>query len=199
MESFMGSSKTLNFTKRAACDLCNGAGGDRDTCVDCGGQGFQVRQMGSNFFSQVIRTQCPSCGGAGFKIKNPCSKCNGRGANIMMDTVTIDLPKGIDEGHFLRLSQRGDFTQGIYGDLVIRVRLQQDEHFEKIGNDLIYNHYFNYEELRLDSFEIPHPEGKLSVKMPDEFNSNRPLRIKGKGFLNQGDLFIKTHVKFKKN
>jgi molecular chaperone DnaJ len=199
IESFLGVSKTINFIKKVACDLCKGNGGDRIICSDCGGQGFQVRQMGSDFFSQMIRTQCNTCRGLGFKIKNPCSKCASSMVNNVMDSITVDLPKGIDEGHFLRLSERGDFQQGIYGDLVIRIRLEPHDKFEKVGNDLIYNHYFDYDSLKSENFEVPHPDGKISIKMPDEFNSTRPLRVKGKGFLNQGDMFIKTHVKFSKS
>jgi molecular chaperone DnaJ len=198
IESYNGVTKTLNYTKINSCDFCQGSGGDRETCNDCNGQGFHVRQMGSDFFSQVIRTQCPSCNGMGSKVKNPCVKCNGSGRNISMETINVELPKGIDEGHFLRLSNKGDFIQGIQGDLVVRVRLSQDDQFEKIGNDLIYTHYFDYESLKLENFEVPHPNGKISIKMPEEFNSTRPLRLKGKGFLNQGDMFVKTHVRFKK-
>ena len=54
--------------------------------------------------------------------------------------------------------------------------------FEKFGDDLIYNKYFTMDELKEDSFIIPHPNGDLSVKFPPVFDSSVPLRVKSKGF-----------------
>jgi DnaJ-class molecular chaperone len=52
----------------------------------------------------------------------------------------------------------------------------------------------------LDSFEIPHPDGKLAIKMPDEFDTTKPLRLKSKGFRNNGlgDMYVRLNVRFKK-
>jgi molecular chaperone DnaJ len=196
IESFLGTRKSINFGKKVHCDLCNGSGGDRVTCNDCSGQGFQTRMMGSDFFSQMIRTQCQGCGGAGSKIKTPCTKCNGHGFGNIIDSIVVDLPQGVDDGSFLRISQKGDFNRGLYGDLVIRVILRKDDKFEKSGNDLIYNYYFSYEELLNESIEIDHPQGKLLVKIPSDFNTIKPLRLKGKGFLGEGDMYVRMYVKF---
>lgn len=198
-ESFLGVRKTITYSKKVHCDLCNGIGGDRITCSDCGGQGFQTKMMGSDFFRQLFRAQCNSCGGSGQKLKTACTKCNGHATSDMIDTITLDLPQSLDDGSFLRISGQGDFIQGMYGDLVVRIRLNNDEKYEKSGNDLIYNHYLDYKSLLEDSIDVQHPNGKLIVKIPSDFNSNRPLRIKGKGFAGQGDMYIKLHVKFNRD
>jgi hypothetical protein len=39
----------------------------------------------------------------------------------------------------------------------------------------------------------------MSIKLPEEFDTEKPLRVKSKGFNNTGDLFVKLHVKFKRN
>jgi hypothetical protein len=72
--------------------------------------------------------------------------------------------------------------------------------FEKAGNDLVYNRYFNLEDLKKDSFEVPHPDGPIEIKVPTEFDTSKPLRVKSKGFNTNGvgDLFIKLFVRFRK-
>lgn len=197
-ESFKGSVKTFNYHRRYPCDGCNGSGGERIVCQSCNGQGSQTRVMGSDFFQQVFQVQCDGCGGTGSRIKNACKKCNGASVNIKTETLTVNLPKGLDEGAFLRIQEKGDYTNGIFGDLVIRIKLIHNPQFEKSGNDLIYNHFFDLESLKNDSIEVPHPEGKILVKLPLEFDTTRSLRVKGKGFMNQGDMYVKLHVRFKR-
>ena len=57
-----------------------------------------------------------------------------------------------------------------------------------------------YNELKNDSMEIPHPNGKISIKIPDEFDTTKPLRIKHRGYRDEmgniGDLIIYLNVKF---
>jgi DnaJ-class molecular chaperone len=78
------------------------------------------------------------------------------------------------------------------------VKLVPQNGFEKINNDLIYNKFFNLEELNRPDFQVPHPSGNLSVKLPIEFNTQVPLRLRGKGYVSNviGDLFVKMNVKF---
>ena len=80
----------------------------------------------------------------------------------------------------------------------MKINIVPEFNWEKIGNDLIYNKFFDYDELKLDSIEIPHPNGEISISLPKEFNTTIPLRVKGKGF-HGGGLFVKQHVKFTKN
>jgi DnaJ-class molecular chaperone len=84
----------------------------------------------------------------------------------------------------------------MYGNLILKVNIQPENGFEKSGNDLVYNAYFNLEDLSKPSFTIPHPKGNISIKLPSDFDTSKPLRIKSKGFFDSGDLFIKLYVKF---
>jgi DnaJ-class molecular chaperone len=84
----------------------------------------------------------------------------------------------------------------MYGNLVLKVNLQPESDFEKSGNDLVYNSFLNLEDLNKPSLTIPHPKGNISIKLPSEFDTSKPLRVKSKGFFNSGDLFIKLYVKF---
>ena len=149
-------------------------------CQDCSGSGGD-------------RQQCGMCGGAGSITQRV-------GTKDMMDTINITIPHGIDNGQFIRAQGKGDFTNGSYGNLLIKFNVQPQDNFEKANNDLIYNKFFTLEELNLVSFEIPHPDGNLAIKMPDEFDTTKPLRLKSKGFKSNGvgDMYVKLNVRFKK-
>lgn len=195
IESYNGVEKTVTYQQKHKCDTCNGQGGDKTTCNNCQGHGVITQQIGTGLFVQIIRSTCSQCNGKGFRYTKTCNTCNGSTTQSKNETISFKIPHGIDEGQFLKLQGKGDYSNGMYGNLVIRVRLTNEDNFEKYGDDLIYNYYFDLEGLTKDNLEIPHPKGKISVKMPNEFDTTKPLRIKSKGF-NSGDLFVKLHVKF---
>jgi DnaJ-class molecular chaperone len=87
----------------------------------------------------------------------------------------------------------------MYGNLVLRIKVREENNFDKSGYDLIYNAYFNLNELSKDTLNIAHPQGDLSIKLPKTFDTSKPLRVKSKGYHNSGDLFIKLFVKFDRN
>jgi molecular chaperone DnaJ len=157
--------------------------------------------MGSGMFIQIVNVACPSCNGRGKFITNPCQSCNTSGSKDEIKNLEIKIPHGIDDGQFLRLQEMGDFSNGMYGDLILRIFLTKKDNFEKIDNHLIYHAYFTLDDLQKDSFIIPHPEGQLTVKFPNKFDTSKPLRVKSKGFkLNQtGDLMINQYVKYDRN
>jgi DnaJ-class molecular chaperone len=91
----------------------------------------------------------------------------------------------------------GDFRNGDWGDLVVQVEIQNENNFEKINNDLIYNLFLNYEDIKSEKFTIPHPDGELSITSPKMFDTSKPLRVRGKGFFD-GDMYVKLFVRFEK-
>jgi molecular chaperone DnaJ len=200
IESFKGVTKEINYSKKVSCGGCNGKGGERSGCITCGGQGFITRKAGTGFFTQVHRIVCPDCQGKGYKINNKCHVCNGETTQIIYDKFSLNIPSGIDNGQMLKIPNKGDFDEGSVGDLIIRIILTSSNNFIKEGNDLIYSIYLSLEDLEKDSFYVPHPDGSLNVKFPKNFNTEIPLRIRGKGFSGQvlGDLYIKMNVKYER-
>jgi hypothetical protein len=51
------------------------------------------------------------------------------------------------------------------------------------------------EALKKDSIIIKHPSSDLKMDLPMDFDSSKPLRLKGKGY-NGGDMYVRLHVKF---
>jgi molecular chaperone DnaJ len=206
LESYFGKEKTIKYKRFSKCTPCDGKGGDRVICRKCNGSGFQVVTVGGGFFQQIYKQPCPDCRGNGFTFTKACNVCLGNGSNIINESFQIKIPHGIGEGQFFRMQNKGDYHNGIYGNLVIRVKVVPENNFDKAESDLLYNCFLSKEDLNKDSFEVPHPDGKLLVNFPQEFDTTKPLRIKYKGYKlpdnqgiqNRGDLIIRLNVKFKR-
>ena len=198
VESYKGGEKNITYSRNHNCGGCNGSGGERISCSTCGGQGVITQQIGTGLFTQIIRQSCGSCGGKGFSYKTTCGTCHGSTTTSNVETITIKLPNGIDEGQFLRVQGKGDYKDGMYGNLVVKVKIVPENNFEKSMDDLIYNAYFDLNSLKQDSVKVPHPLGEISIKLPGEFDTSKPLRVKSKGYHGRGDLYIKLFVKFKR-
>lgn len=201
LDSYKGRKHSLSYRRQSMCEPCNGGGGDKTTCNGCGGSGVVVRQMGSGMFAQLIQMACDVCRGTGSKIINPCFLCSGTGLKPEMKSVDISLPHGIDNGQFLRLQGMGDFRNGTYGDLVVRIELKPQDGFDKVGNHLVYNCFLTIDDLKNGNMIVPHPDGELNVKMPKKVDTSIPLRVKSKGFRTDtvGDLMINQYVKFERD
>jgi len=198
VESYKGNEKTITYERNHNCGGCNGTGGERVNCSSCGGSGVITQHIGTGLFTQIIRTHCGSCGGKGFSYKTTCGTCHGKTTTSSKETVSIKLPHGIDEGQFLRVQSKGDFKDGMYGNLVVKVKTIPENNFEKSMDDLIYNAYFDLNTIKQDTVKVPHPLGEISIKLPGEFDTSKPLRVKNKGYHSRGDLYIKLFVKFKR-
>ena len=200
LDSFKGTTQQVNYKREIACNTCGGSGGDRTGCGTCGGVGYRVRQMGQSPFQQIIQETCPSCTGRGYIITNSCTSCIGKGTQGEFKSINITLQHGIDDGEFYRVESAGDFHNGVYGNLLLKVRMKKDANWEKVGDDLVYNNFLDYDDLTNESCEVPHPDGKIVVKYPELFDTLTPLRVRSKGYHREriGDLYIKNIVRFKR-
>jgi molecular chaperone DnaJ len=200
VESYRSMDKTITYKRKHPCKTCNASGGDRETCSHCKGSGVITKPFTNGFMTQIIQQACHVCSGRGFKYKTICHTCNGQTTTASMENVNIKLPHGADNGQFYRMQGMGDYSNGMYGNVIFKINVIPENNFEKSGNDLIYNAYLSLEDLNKDSFEIPHPAGNLNLRMPDIFDTSKPLRVKGKGYITDyaGDMYVKLIVKFKR-
>lgn len=197
IDSYLGSDKTIHYMKNNPCNHCNGTGGERQVCSTCAGQGHQIKTFGTGFMVQQMRVTCDGCGGRGYTLIHKCYHCGGQGIKTEMSEVRIKLPVGIDDGQFVRLSNRGDFRNGEVGDLVVQLEVIPKDGFEKLNNDLIYNLILDLEKIQSEKFTIPHPDGDLVINSPKIVDTSRPLRLRGKGY-NGGDMYVKLVLRFEK-
>lgn len=201
LESYSSTEKEISYVRQTECDTCNGKGGTRKSCVTCNGDGFITMKTGTGLFTQIFRQTCHQCGGHGFQYVDKCKTCDGKTTKSTNEKFSIKLPHGVDEGQFFKLQGKGDYHRGNYGDLVLKINLIPQNNFEKMNNDLVYNIFFSLDDLKNNDFIVPHPDGNLMIKFPKEFDTSKPLRVKSKGFKNNGigDLFIKMNVKYSRD
>jgi molecular chaperone DnaJ len=201
IESYTSPNKDITYRREVSCNSCNGSGGDKQTCGTCQGGGSITQRVGNGYFQQIVQSECPTCRGRGYFITKACFDCNATGTKAELKTINIRVNHGIDDGEFYRLESAGDYHNGNYGNLLIKIKMKKDFTWEKLGDDLIYYNVVDYKGLSNESFEIPHPDGKLSIKYPLQFDTLTPLRIKGKGYKRErvGDLYVKNVVKFNRD
>lgn len=195
-EAYRGGRKTVNYMRKDKCDVCYGTGGDKETCKSCNGQGFFAQRAGNGFFQTIHRSTCQSCQGKGFRYTNPCYSCNGETTMIKMQNIDLQVPNGVDDGTFFKSHGGGDYANGTYGDMLLRVEIVAENNFEKSGPDLIYNHELNIGNINDDKITINHPDGNILINLPEELDTKKPLRVKGKGFYkDNSDLYVKFNFK----
>ena len=196
-ESYHGVEKEVTYKSKHSCEMCDGTGGDKNMCTTCSGHGVLQQRVGTGFFTQIVETQCPTCRGKGSIVVNPCYNCNGEGSIDKFNTVRINIPKGVDSGDFLRVGGKGDFINGMQGDLLIQINMTKNK-YEKVGNDLVLKLELSPIDMILNKvITINHPDGDLQINLPNHVNTDKPLRLKSKGFVTSlgiGDFYVKINV-----
>jgi molecular chaperone DnaJ len=202
-EAYIGKKQTINLSSNEKCDKCSGSGAEPGSkpkiCSTCNGHGKVRTQQG--FFT--LQQTCPECGGEGEMLSNPCKDCRGSGATKTKKNLSIQIPKGVDDGTQIRLSGKGDagYKGGSNGDLYVSITVQKHPIFQRSEENL----YFKLPISMIDAtlgieIEVPTIDGgKSKIKIPSGTQSGKQFRLKGKGMPilrnNQyGDLYLETNV-----
>jgi len=188
------------------CTDCKGTGGkngDVDVCKQCGGNG-QVQSVRNSPFGQMVSvSECPSCRGAGKTFKDRCPKCKGSGRTTKTTTVSVSIPKGIEDGMRLRVQGKGDsgYNGGPAGDLFVVIHVKDHKSFERDGVNLWTELYTTYSKLVLGGEEsvTTLDKEKVAMTIPPGTQVNAVLRIPGKGLTKvngstRGDLFVRIKM-----
>ena len=199
-DAFTGTEEKINYTTYKKCKTCSGSGakpGSKPSaCSYCGGQG-KVRSS-QGFFT--IQQTCPECGGEGEKITNPCNNCSGAGKIQSNESVSVKIPKGVDDGTRIRISGKGEAGSkgGSSGDLYLFVSVEPHNIFKRSEENLYYELPISFTDAALGAaVEVPSIDGgKTKIKIPSGTQSGKQLRLKGKGMpvLKRnifGDLYIR--------
>ncbi len=208
-ELFSEQSKTVKVRRLEHCPTCQGLklepGTNPTVCNRCGGTGVltTTRQSILGVFSST--TTCPNCRGYGSLINNPCKACGGTGLHGVDRTIEVTIPAGALDGMVLRLAGEGHRGTGggRAGNLLISIKVQEDEVFTLNDADLIAELPLTYPELYLGAkLSIPHPSGKLlNVKIPPKTQPGTVITLHGEGLprinrSGRGDLRIITSLLF---
>jgi molecular chaperone DnaJ len=201
-----GAHKTIKVKKYVRCETCTGSGAkDKSsvqTCSTCGGSG-QVRRVQSTFLGQMQTvTTCPGCNGDGTMIANKCGSCKGEGRVYGEDTISIDIPAGVQEGMQLNVSGKGNIGErnGMPGDLLVVIEEEKHPELIREGLNVLYDLHLSFPDVALGKeVEVPTIGGKAKIKIPAGTHAGKILRLKGKGFpsvnsYEKGDQLININV-----
>lgn len=205
-EMATGVSKKIKVKKQITCEQCSGSGAKDSssvkTCNTCHGSGY-VRQVKNTFLGQMqTTTTCPSCSGSGQTIEANCTNCRGSGTVAGEETITVEIPAGVEGG--MQLSMRGKGNAGAQGgpngDMLITIEEKPHEHLVRDGQHVIFDLFLNFGDAALGtSVEVPTLEGKVNIKVPEGTQAGKIFRLKGKGFpglqsYGRGDQLIHVNV-----
>jgi molecular chaperone DnaJ len=201
-----GATKNIKVKKYVSCTTCHGSGakdkGSVQTCSTCGGSG-QVRRVSNTFLGQMQTvTTCPACNGEGSVVTAKCVSCKGEGRTFGEETVTIDIPAGVQEGMQLSVGGRGNAGErgGTPGDLLILIEEEQHADLHRDGLNVAYDLHISFTDAVFGiQLEVPTIDGKAKIKIPPGTQSGKIFRLKGKGFpsvnsYEKGDQLIHVSV-----
>jgi molecular chaperone DnaJ len=183
-----GVKKKIKVSKLIPCETCGGSGAksgsSKMTCSSCNGTG-EIRQVSRSLFGQFVNiTTCPTCGGEGSVVKDPCPACRGDGRIKGKKSIEVQIPAGVTTGNYITLEGQGDAGPkgGVPGDLIIVIEEQEDDLFERHGDDIVCDLPVSFTQLALGArVEIPTLDGKAALKIPPGTHSHKIFRLKGKG------------------
>jgi molecular chaperone DnaJ len=206
VEIAKGVTKNIKVKKYISCTTCSGSGAkDRNsvqTCTTCGGSG-QVRRVSNTFLGQMQTvTTCPTCNGEGSIVTAKCPVCKGEGRVYGEETVTIDIPAGVQEGMQLSVGGRGNAGErgGAPGDLIILIEEEQHPDLHRDGLNVAFELHISFSDAVFGlQAEVPTIDGKAKIKIPPGTQSGKIFRLKGKGFpgvnsYERGDQLIHVNV-----
>ncbi len=172
------------------------------TCSTCNGSG-QVRKVQNTFLGQMQTvTTCPTCNGEGSTITAKCHVCKGEGRVYGEETVSLDIPAGVQEGMQLSVSGKGNAGErgGMSGDLIILIEEEAHPFLHRDGLNVAYDLFITFPDAVFGTnVEVPTIDGKAKIKMPAGTQSGKIFRLKGKGFPEvngyaKGDQLIHVNV-----
>lgn len=207
-DAFHGRNIDIKVPTSVSCDACDGSGGEEGAkpvaCGTCNGMG-KVRA--SQGFFTIERT-CPTCQGQGSRIDKPCGKCSGSGRMHKEKTLSVNIPKGVDEGTRIRLSGEGEagLRGAPPGDLYIFLSIARHRIFQREESNIFCRVPISMADAALGGeIEVPTIDGgRAKVKIPEGTQTGQQFRLRGKGMSvlrqdRRGDMYIETAVETPQN
>jgi molecular chaperone DnaJ len=202
-DAFHGRTSEIKVEVSVACEPCGGSGAEAGTssrrCELCRGQGKVRAQQG--FF--VIEKPCPNCHGRGEVIEKPCRACRGEGRVDKVQSLSVEIPPGVDNGTRIRLAGKGEAGPhgAPPGDLYIFVHVKPHPVFQREGTSLFTRVPISFTTAALGgTIEIPGLDGEAhAIDIPAGIQSGKQLRKRGAGMpvlqgRGRGDLVIEIVV-----
>ncbi len=200
-EALSGVERHVPVTRYVACRACRGRGvvqAMASGCPACAGTG----RIRSSRGHMVFARPCEQCRGSGEQTSVACRACGAQGVEVRGETVTVEVPPGVDDGAELRVAGRGHAGRrgGEPGDLFVRVRVDPHPLFRRDGRDLHLVLPVAVHEAALGArIDVPTLEGPVPLRVPPGTPSGQRLRLRGRGLPSprhggRGDLLVEVRL-----
>lgn len=200
LDSVLGCNRDITLKVKSACDECKGSGvaNEKDaeaTCPHCKGSGILIQSRRTPFGLMQSQTTCPYCQGTGKIVKKVCPKCKGKKYLENFKTFEIEIDPGVENGHIVKIANKGHTYKEYTGDLYIRINVKPSAIFEKDGNTL-------YTQVIVDpikaivggEIEVPTPYGFKTIKLPAATADGEQIEVPNAGIKNgKNKLFGKSN------
>ena len=98
-------------------------------------------------------------------------------------TVSIKLPKGVEEGSKIRLAGQGQPGAGGNGDAIVTISINPHRFYTRDGDNIRLDLPVSLDEAVLGAkVKVPTVDGAVMVTVPKGASSGKTLRLKGRGF-----------------
>ena len=201
-----GIERTVSVKLLRECDRCAGTGAEPGTtaavCTTCVGTG-EVRRAQRSFFGQMISVApCSVCAGEGRIVPSPCKTCKGEGRVRKDEEITIAVPAGVATDQYMTLRGLGNVGPrgGPRGDLLVVFDVEDDERFEREGEDLYCEVLVTYPQLVLGAdVSVPTVTASVNLKIPPGTQSGQVFNLRGRGLprvnsTGVGDLHVRLQL-----
>jgi len=182
--------KKTCFDCKKTCDLCNGEG-----------KLTSYRRLGP--MTQVVQTTCNKCGGSCIiKSNTECDKCT-NGDIVTEQLVNVIIPENVENGNqviFEGLGQQPKNQKEKPGNLIFICNVDNnDEHFTRRNNDLIYNVTLTLKESIVGKIiEVPHYDNQIVIetKTFGIINPNKEYSLSNLGLAKKGSLILIFSIEY---
>jgi molecular chaperone DnaJ len=192
------------------CPNCHGTGArsedDIQTCPTCRGQG-RVRMRRNTIFGVMESEEtCPDCGGSGKRVTAKCPNCHGTGRVKVQETITVNIPGGVDTGDKIRIAGKGNsgINGGPDGDLIIQIEVAPSQTFTRKGADVYISANISVSDALLGAtVAVPTVHGDVDLNIPSCTEPDTILKMGGQGIRlpngRLGNEYVTVKVKFPKS
>ncbi|MFV2001199.1 MAG: molecular chaperone DnaJ [Acidimicrobiia bacterium] len=206
-EAAFGIEREVEFASAVTCQSCGGSGAagghDPVTCNTCGGQGRVQVARQTLLGTMMTIASCPDCSGTGTRIDHPCDECSGEGRTRGVQSLTVEVPPGVDTGTRLRMSGKGGAGQqsAASGDVFVEINVHNDDRFQRVGDDLHHRVTIGFTEATFGKkVEVPLLDGDFeTLDIPAGTQPETVYRIARKGVprlqrRGRGDLLVHIEI-----
>jgi len=194
MDAVQGGPKDVRVQVPTSCKRCSGSKSEPGTqmkrCPACNGTGEQTTTTG--FFN--MRSTCSRCRGQGTFISDPCRGCRGKGTVMETQTITVDVPAGIEDAQTVRVPV--DF-----GELFITFKVEESKIFKRNGADVQSDVHIGFAQAILGgNITTKGLYNDIDLLIKPGTQSHQQMRLIGKGIprLNgygKGDHLLNIKIK----